>query len=96
MKNIYIDCEWFLNQRIFLIGYAYSISESGQLYGTSLTVDHLEKIFKPADGYVFFYGPDVAMLEKHFNVSIRKHCPCVNLLRVFRIELLHYFYALIR
>jgi len=44
MVNLYLDCEWFLNQKIFLVGYAYSISEHGQLYESTLTVDHLEKI----------------------------------------------------
>jgi hypothetical protein len=84
MTNLYLDLEWFTNQKLFLIGYAYSIKDFGQLYENTLTVDHLEQVFKPADGYVFFYGPDVAMLEKFFNINIREHCRCVNLIRVFR------------
>lgn len=84
MINLYIDCEWFTNQKIFLLGYAYSIANHGQLYESTLTLDNLIKILKPANGYLFFYGPDIAMLEKHFHVDIRHHCPCVNLLRVFK------------
>ena len=84
MTNLYLDLEWFTNQKLFLIGYAYSIKDFGQLYENTLTVDHLEQVFKPADGYVFFYGPDIAMLEKFFNINIREHCPCVNLIRVFK------------
>jgi len=84
MTNLYLDLEWFTNQKLFLIGYAYSIKDFGQLYENTLTVDHLEQVFKPADGYVFFYGPDIAMLEKFFNINIRDHCPCVNLIRVFK------------
>ena len=87
MTNLYLDCEWFLNQNLFLIGYAYSISEQGQLYENTLTVDHLAKVFKSADGYVFFYGPDIAMLEKYFSINIRDYCPCVNLLKVFKTAL---------
>jgi hypothetical protein len=84
MTNLYLDLEWFTNQKLFLIGYAYSIKDFGQLYENTLTVDHLEQVFMPADGYVFFYGPDIAMLEKFFNINIRDHCPCVNLIRVFK------------
>jgi len=87
MTNLYLDLEWFTNQNLFLIGYAYNIKDFGQLYENTLTVDHLEKVFEQADGYVYFYGPDIAMLEKFFNINIRKHCNCVNLIRVFRAAL---------
>ena len=87
LTNIFVDCEWFLDQNLFLVGYAYSLKEYGQLYEKTLTVDHLEKILKPVDGYMFFYGPDVKMLEKFFNVNIRSHGRCVNLLRLFKVAM---------
>jgi len=87
MTNLYLDCEWFTNQKIFLFGYAYSIANHGQLYDHTLTLKNLVKILKPVDGYLFFYGPDIAMLEKYFHLEIRNHCKCVNLLRVFKAYL---------
>jgi TRAP-type mannitol/chloroaromatic compound transport system permease small subunit len=63
MTNLYLDLEWFLNQNVFLIGYAYSLSEYGQLHDETLTVDNLEKILHPVNGYLFFYGHDIKMLE---------------------------------
>jgi len=89
MKNInlYLDCEWFLNQNLFLIGYAYNAKEFGQLYDQTLSYKHLEEIFKPATNYIFFYGPDIKMIEKFFNASIRKLCPCANLLRIFKVAM---------
>ena len=84
MTNLYIDLEWFHNQKVFLVGWAYDLKNYGQLYEETLTTNHLEKIFRKADGYLFFYGPDVAMLEKHFNIAIRQYCKCCNLIRVFK------------
>jgi len=84
MTNLFIDCEWFLNQKIFLIGYAYAIKDFGQLYDRSLTKANFYKILKPVDGYIFFYGPDIAMVEKYFNIDLRHNYKCINLIRIFR------------
>lgn len=84
MKNLYIDCEWFVNQKIFLVGWAYSIAEHGQLYDQNLTRTNVIKLLNEVDGYIFFYGPDIAMLEKNFQIDIRNNFCCVNLLRVIR------------
>ena len=37
MTDLYIDLEWFFNQELFLVGYAYSVTTFGQLYDESLT-----------------------------------------------------------
>ena len=87
MTNLYLDAEWFTSQKIFLLGYAYSIGNHGQLYESTLTLTNLIKIIKPVNGYLFFYGPDIAMLEKYFYLEIRNHCKCVNLIRVFKTYL---------
>lgn len=84
MTNLYIDCEWFVSQKIFLVGYAYSLTDFGQLHGRSLTRANILKLLRKVDGYIFFYGPDIAMLEKNFNINIRDHWKCINLLRVFK------------
>ncbi len=82
--NIYLDCEWFPVNRIFLIGYAYSISNFGTMYGRRLSAANFLKLLKPVDGFVFFYGPDIGVLEKHFSIKLRNNYKCVNLLKVFR------------
>jgi uncharacterized protein YprB with RNaseH-like and TPR domain len=84
MRNLYLDCEWFQNQKIFLIGWAYSIKEHGQLYDASLTRNNIIKLLRRVDGFVYFYGPDIAMIEKNFRIDIRNNFCCVNLLRLIR------------
>lgn len=82
--DLYIDLEWFFNQDIFLVGYAYSISRYGQLYDRTLTHQNVVQMLQPVDGYIYFYGPDIGMLEKATGLDIRNHYRCVNLLKVFR------------
>ena len=84
MINIYLDCEWKQDQQIFLVCYAYGVSRFGQVHGEDLNRDYILSLFNEVDGYVFVYGPDIAMLEKNFEIDIRNNYRCVNLLRVFR------------
>lgn len=83
--DLYLDCEWFLNQKVFLIGYAYNLTEHGQLYENTLNYQSVRELFLPIDGFVFFYGPDIAMIEKNFNMDIRNNFNCVNLIRIFKL-----------
>jgi DNA polymerase elongation subunit (family B) len=82
--DLYIDAEWYLNQRIFLIGYSYDLKNFGQLYGSKLTLRNFKKILKKVDGYVFIYGPDIGMIEKFFGWKFRNRYRCVNLIKVFK------------
>lgn len=84
MTDLYIDLEWFFNQELFLVGYAYSITNHGQLYDESLNIDNIIRMLQPVDGYIYFYGPDIGMLEKSTGLDIRNNFKCVNLLKVFR------------
>jgi uncharacterized protein YprB with RNaseH-like and TPR domain len=84
MRNLYIDAEWFPNQEIFLIGYAREDAKVHQLYGRSLTKAKFVKLLKDTTGYVYFYGPDIALCENYFNIDIRNQYKCVNLLRITR------------
>lgn len=88
MTNLYLDAEWYLNQRIFLLGYAYENLRGKiavhQEYHTDITTDKISQIFQPCTGYVFVYGPDIGMLEKRFNPGIRNRFTCVNLLKVVK------------
>jgi len=36
------------------------------------------------DGFIYFYGPDIGMLEKNTGLDIRNNYRCINLLKVFR------------
>jgi len=84
MTDLYIDLEWFFNQELFLVGYAYSVTTFGQLYDESLNTENIIRMLQPVDGYIYFYGPDIGMLEKSTGLDIRNNFKCVNLLKVFR------------
>lgn len=83
-KDLWIDGEWYIRQRIFLIGYAYNEKKFGQLYGDTLTRTQFKKIVKPVTGYIYAYGPDVGMCEKFFGWKFRDKYICINLIKVFR------------
>lgn len=83
-KDIYIDAEWFPNQKIFLIGIAFNQSKVYSMYGKQLTKRNFKKYLDAVTGYIYFYGPDIGMCEKYFNMDIRNKYKCVNLLRVTR------------
>lgn len=82
--NLFVDAEWYINQEIFLLGYAYDDAVCKQLYGKKLTRLAFKKILKRVSGYVYGYGPDIGMLEKFFAFRFRDKYKCVNLMKVFR------------
>ncbi len=84
MTDLYLDLEWFFNQELYLIGYAYSVTNYGQLYDNTLTHENIVKMLEPVDGFIYFYGPDIGMLEKSTGLDIRNNFKCINLLKVFR------------
>ena len=84
MTDLYMDLEWFPNQEIYLIGYGYSIGTTTLLYDETLNMEHILAMLEPVDGYVYFYGPDIGMLEKFTGLDIRNNYRCINLLKVFR------------
>ncbi|MFH2094612.1 MAG: hypothetical protein ABIJ16_02840 [Bacteroidota bacterium] len=55
MTDLYLDLEWFFNQEIFLIGYAYFITQHGQLHDETLTMNNILQMLEPVDGYIYFY-----------------------------------------
>ena len=83
-KDLYIDCEWSLDQKIFLIGFCYNLKEKGQLYDHYVTLENFSRVLEKCDGYIYIYGPDIGMLEKFFGINIRKNFPCINLIKVFK------------
>jgi len=88
--NVYLDAEWYMNQQVFLIGYAIvspGAIKFGQLYGKQITKASFRKIINQATGFIFGYGPDVGMMEKFFSMDLRKKFHCVNLMKPFRDHL---------
>ena len=90
--DLYIDAEWYISQKLFLIGYAHvdhyfkTPIKSGQHYGKMISKANMMKLLKKVKkkNCIFFYGPDIGMLEKTFNLNIRENYLCVNLLKVFK------------
>jgi uncharacterized protein YprB with RNaseH-like and TPR domain len=85
--DVYIDAEWYIHQKIFLIGYQHANYGVRQIWGNKLSRHYLNIVLSPAlvtNDYIFFYGPDIAMIEKNFGMDIRNHYRCINLLRIFR------------
>jgi len=83
--NIYIDEEWYPGGSIFLHSYATDTSECFQFYGKKLTRENVARSLTPAaNGMIFIYGPDIGMIEKEFNINIRRKFICINLIRVFK------------
>ena len=71
MTDLYIDLEWFFNQEVYLIGYAYSITNTTLLHDETLTMENILKMLDPVDGFIYFYGPDIGMLEKNTGLNIQ-------------------------
>lgn len=89
MINTFIDAEWYIHQRIFLIGYAYENTKDGtiecrQLFKNLMKPADIIKILAPTTGKVFVYGPDIGMLEKVFSLDIRGYFYCLNLLKIVK------------
>jgi len=81
--NLFLDCEWFIPQKLFLIGWCNNTRSFGQLYGNKLTRSNMIDLLKGVD-FIFFYGPDIAVIENWFSMNIRNRFQCVNLLKCFR------------
>lgn len=87
--NLFLDAEWYLNQRIFLIGYAYENEHTGnidvkQIYNRNILKQHIQKMLRFLNGTIYVYGPDVGMIEKRFDVPLRNQYRCVNMLKVVK------------
>lgn len=87
--NLFFDAEWYLNQRIFLIGYAYENERTGkidvkQIYSKNILQRHIKSILEFLNGTIYVYGPDVGMIEKRFDIPLREKYRCVNMLKVVK------------
>ncbi len=82
-RNLFIDCEWFLNQDIYLIGYAYNLQGTYQLHDVTINPVSFASILKDVD-VIYCYGPDVGMLEKFFDCDLKTYYYCFNLLSIIK------------
>lgn len=82
-KNIFIDCEWFLNQHIYLLGYAYNQTMAFQLYGNLMSTTTFSMMLKGVEN-IYVYGPDIGMMEKYFDCDLRTYYRCFNLLSIIK------------
>ena len=85
--TIYLDCEWTIDQDIFLIGYIYSNGRVGSLYDSKLSKKSFMRLLEGID-YIIVYGPDIAYLEKYFDIELRQEFVCINALKLFRKTLI--------
>ena len=83
MRHIFIDCEWTLDQNIFLLSYAFKNGDSGVIYGSKLNKTFLNRLLRSVR-YIYVYGPDIAYLEKNFALDFRERFYCINMLRLVK------------
>ena len=82
--DLFLDAEWFIGNDVFLIGWSRGRKQFGQLYDDTLTLDHFQELLDETTGIIYFYGPDIGVIEKFFGIDIRTMYHCVNLLKVFK------------
>ncbi|OJV39637.1 MAG: hypothetical protein BGO29_04625 [Bacteroidales bacterium 36-12] len=82
-RNLFVDCEWFLNQQIYLIGYGYNLKEINQLHDYTINRFSFASILRNVDA-IYCYGPDIGMLEKFFNTDLKTYYYCFNLLSIIK------------
>ncbi len=82
--DLYLDAEWNRDQKIFLLGAATTVNEFRSFYGSMLTTEKIRKLLGIVSGHIYYYGPDIAMLEKNFGIDIANNHICINLLTAFR------------
>jgi DNA polymerase elongation subunit (family B) len=82
-RNLFIDAEWFLDQRIYLVGYAYNLGSCNHLFDYTLNRLSFASILRDVDA-IYCYGPDIGMLEKFFDIDLKNRYYCFNLLSIIR------------
>lgn len=86
MKALYLDLEWFIGGDVFLIGYCFERGRVFQLHHDNMTKAKFKLVLSQLEpgAKIYFYGPDIGVLEKYYQIDIRNRFFCVNLLQVFR------------
>ena len=87
MADLYLDAEWFIGGDIFLLGWCRTSKVFGQMFDDTLTEENFQSLLDGTTGIIYFYGPDIGIVEKYFGIDIRSNYHCVNLLKVFKDSL---------
>lgn len=84
MKHIFLDCEWTLDQNIFLIAYAFKYGKSGSILGKELNKRFIKNFLQQVQ-FIYVYGPDIAYLEKNFQLNFKERYICINMLKLIKL-----------
>lgn len=82
-KNVYLDAEWYIGGNVFLIGLCNENLTATLLHGQALNKTNFLRCIEGAT-HLYFYGPDIGVIEKFFGIRLRRKYICVNLLKIFR------------
>jgi hypothetical protein len=86
MRHCFIDCEWTLDQNIFLLSYAFKDGDIGSVYGRNLNTRYMRNLLYGVR-FIYVYGPDVAYMEKNFSIRFKERYYCINLLKLFKLAI---------
>jgi hypothetical protein len=84
MRHVFLDCEWTLDQNIFLLSYAFRNGDSGSVHGRDLNHHYIRKLLRPVR-FIYVYGPDIAYMEKNFPIDFRDRFYCINMLKLVKL-----------
>jgi len=84
-KSIFIDLEWRTgkNPKIFLLGWAKTITKSGFLYGKKLNAKDILHLLADVK-YIYVFGPDIGWMENKYNLKLKENYHCINLSKAFK------------
>jgi len=81
--SIFLDCEWDEKRKIFIFGCCHDEKTVYQLHGKFLSRQNVEKFLSGIET-IYFFGPDISIIEKHFGINLRNNFQCVNLLTMIQ------------
>lgn len=58
--DLYLDGEWFIGGKIFLLGWSRNTKLFGQMYDDTLTEERFQELLDDTDGIIYFYGPNLS------------------------------------
>lgn len=92
MPDIFVDIEFTQRQIFLLSAHCLGVTDDNnrfQLHGRNLNVENFLNFINRCDErrgktLLFCHGPDFGHIENHFNIDLRNHIPCINVITAFR------------
>ncbi len=84
-NSIYLDAEWYIGGNVFLIGYVYQNGDKDQLFDRSLTKKNFLHALSSVN-VIYFYGPDIGVIESHFDTKRKERLLRYNLEDVVNLK----------